>query len=140
MVRKGEITRSRLRREWSHHVALPAEKVRGLANAELVWGFAGTLSASPMTYSLRGDDGDRVMFCFGKPEDARTFAERFGGERIPRHRHPGLRDVVGWQLHAVHDRVAVDDAQGGLHVVSRMSAVGPERRFAAVPQSFRSRR
>jgi hypothetical protein len=44
--RKGEITRSDLKRKWPHHVVLQAEKVRGLDNSAMVRGFADTLSVA----------------------------------------------------------------------------------------------
>jgi hypothetical protein len=81
--RKGELTTAKLERDWPHHVALPAEKVRGLANSETVRGFAKTLSVAPLTYLVRrGDAAAFVIFCFKTPEDAQVFAERFGGERL----------------------------------------------------------
>jgi hypothetical protein len=79
----GEILTARLRRYWPHHVALSADQVRGLDSSESVRGFADTLSAAPLTYSVRRGDSAFVVFCFGKPEDAQAFCERFGGERLP---------------------------------------------------------
>jgi hypothetical protein len=80
---KGEAARDDLKRKRPHHVALPAEKMRDLVNRQVISCAAGVLSATPLTYSLRLDDSDLVVFCFRKPEDAEAFAKRFRGKRLP---------------------------------------------------------
>ena len=80
--RKGEVSRADLMRKWPHHVALAADKVRGIKNDEMVRGFADALSVAPRPYHLRRDDANCVVFCFAEPEDAKAFCDRFGGERL----------------------------------------------------------
>jgi hypothetical protein len=45
-------------------------------HSDEVHDLAKTLSAAQLTYALRRDDGDFVVFCFAKPEDAEVFRER----------------------------------------------------------------
>src|SRR5262249_50912795 len=63
---KGKIMLPDIRRHWPL-VALPADKVRGVMNSNIVWDFAATLSAGPRPYFVRDGGDDLVVFCFSHP-------------------------------------------------------------------------
>jgi hypothetical protein len=77
--RKGELTKSRLNREWPHQVALRADFVAG-ANLPIIGKFKDELNGCPRGHSVMHKDIDYVVFCFAEKEQADRFSERFGGE------------------------------------------------------------
>jgi hypothetical protein len=70
--RKGEITRSDLKRKWPIHLPLPAEKVRDLVNRDVIFCAAGVPSATPLSGVLLCQAGRRG-----------GVGEGFGGKRLP---------------------------------------------------------
>ena len=62
-----------IRRRWSAYTS----RVRQSGPAA-----SGQTAATPLTYSLRRDDSEFVVFCFSKSERAEAFAKRFSGERL----------------------------------------------------------
>jgi hypothetical protein len=62
--------------------------VRDPGNRVVIFCAAGLLSEIPLTYFMRRDDSNVVVFCLARPEDAEAFAERFGRKRLPTSRPP----------------------------------------------------
>jgi hypothetical protein len=87
--RKGELTGSRIDREWPHRVALPADQVMG-ANHSVTHDFCRGLSLCPRGHSVLRENTTYIVFCFADAEHADLFRERFGGERFdPKERGRG---------------------------------------------------
>jgi hypothetical protein len=71
---------SEYRSEYRYHVALRVADVgSGVINLDILRAVAKSLNAGQRLYHLTYPE--RVVYCFKTAEDAKTFAERFGGER-----------------------------------------------------------
>jgi hypothetical protein len=95
--RKGELTKSRMDRDYPHQVALPADQCTG-ENGRIIEAFCADLSVAPRKHSFRRDDRWHVVCCFADPAHAERFRERFGGEAFD----PKLRGR-GRQWHKLRD-------------------------------------
>jgi hypothetical protein len=83
MVRKGEIGRRQIERQWPHRVELPSEAVRGAENSAATFGLAKELGGAPYPLSDFRDDRHFTVFHFQTTEAAQAFAERFSGKVLP---------------------------------------------------------
>lgn len=79
MRRKGELSPSRVDREWPHQIMLPADDVNG-QNYDVIHEFCAELSLCPRGHSIMRNDKWHHVFCFAQREHAEKFQAQFGGE------------------------------------------------------------
>lgn len=79
-MRKGEMTKRALDREYPHQVELRADLTTG-KNYEAALTFCRGLSLAPRGHSRRKNDTDYNVWCFADPAHADALQARFGGER-----------------------------------------------------------
>lgn len=78
-MRKGELSKSTINREFPHQVALPAADVEG-AGYHSRYDYANDLGACRRGHTFHRDDKYFVVFCFPTREAADALMEQFGGE------------------------------------------------------------
>ena len=79
-MRKGEMTKSWLDRNFPHQVAIPAMRCTGTADGPHIQIFCNQVNVAPRHHSVRRDDKSYVVYCFADPQTAESFAAIFGGE------------------------------------------------------------
>jgi hypothetical protein len=82
-MRKGEVTKRRIDRDFPHQVAIPIPEGGLVARLMAMHKFCDTRS---IPYKTRGDlrrdpPADCMRFCFADPAHADAFMAEFGGER-----------------------------------------------------------
>jgi hypothetical protein len=92
MRRKGELSPSRIDREWPHQIVLKANDCTG-QQYNVIHSFCADLSLCPRGHSFVQNDEWMRVFCFAEREDAERFQAEFGGEWFD----PGRRRTgPGW--------------------------------------------
>lgn len=91
MRRKGELSPSRVDREWPHQIVLKANDCRG-QQYDVIHKFCADLSLCPRGHSfVQGDEWMKV-FCFAEKAHAERFHAEFGGDWFdPTRRRSGAR-------------------------------------------------
>jgi hypothetical protein len=79
--RKGELSASKIDREWPYQVALPSDQVMG-TNYGVTHEFCRGLSLCPRGHSVMWGNVTYSVFCFAEAKHADLFRERFNGERF----------------------------------------------------------
>ena len=88
-MRKGELTKSVIDRDFPHQVALPAEQCTG-QHGDQHRDFCAGFALAPRHHTVRRDDRDYLIFCFADRAHADRFRERFSGESFdPKQRGRG---------------------------------------------------
>jgi hypothetical protein len=76
---KGELSPSRVDREWPHQIMLPASEGMG-QNYNVIREFCADLSLCRRGHSIVKGDQWHDVYCFAEREHAEKFLVRFGGE------------------------------------------------------------
>lgn len=93
-MRKGELSKSTIDREFPHQIALPATDVQG-EGYHPRYDYANVLGACRRGHAFRRNDVEFVVICFPSKEAADAFMARFGGEYMtPATRPPWIERVT----------------------------------------------
>lgn len=78
MRRRGELSKGMIDRDWPHQVALPSPVV--VARFKEIQASAARLGVCLRIHAFRREHVDHVVYCFARPDQAKTFQAQFGGE------------------------------------------------------------
>ena len=96
-MRKGELSKSQIDRNFPYQIALPADECKG-KYFEVIRATSAALGAAPPGHSVRQDDRDYVVFCFPNAANAKGFMNTCGGEPFnPAERGRGKSWFVWWR-------------------------------------------
>lgn len=92
MPRKGELTKSKIDRDWPFQVTMPAADLT--RRHQEIKEFCKSLSLCPRGHTYVADDGYHSVLCFAEREHANRVIQKFGGSMLDpkdRPKWPGRR-------------------------------------------------